>query len=166
MLIRSEHKYETLLVVVAWFLAIVGVYTAISTFGQLAIMVAFYSTDTQSLSIAATTAVEMLFGVSATICGVGMLNRRSYALNHTIFLLWLYVLWLASLAVWTTVMTVLESNGADIGSPELAEAYAKLNRFTTASVVYGNLVSVCVCIGCSWVVRKLSLPLVKKIYAT
>jgi hypothetical protein len=151
--------------VVAWFFTLLGAWRALKTLGRL--IISYWTLTPSSLGIAYALAqiAELLFSVAAVIVGLGMLNQRATALRNAVFLLWLYLYWSIGAILWgiiefakqAALMASLSSGASEIVQQSYGSGLAYL--------AYGTSFSILTCVVCFWLARRLSLPIIKIVYA-
>ena len=166
MLSRSEDECQTFITVAAWLFVVIGAYTALTSFQQLVIWTFFFPSDSPPIELSLMSAVPLLFGIGAVLCGVGMLNRREKALRRSVALLWTYVAWIALGFVWRIAELIMEWSESSDRAPEVSDYHAQSERYEMALTISDFILAIVVIVACAWLARRLSSPLIKTAYAT
>ena len=166
MLSRSEDECQTFITVAAWLFVVIGAYAALDSFLQLVIWTFFFPSDSPPIELSLISAVSLLFGIGAVLCGIGMLNRREEALTRSVALLWAYVAWIVFGFVWSIAELIIERIESSDRASEISDFHAESELYDMALTISNFIFSIVVIVACAWLARRLSRPLIKTAYAT
>jgi hypothetical protein len=161
----SNGRHRTFIIVAAWFFTMLGAWHALKTAGRL--IISYWTVTYGSLGIvyAVGQFAELLFAIAAVIVGLGMLNQRTTALRNGIFLLWFYFYWTVAGIVWGIIEFAKQAAILASLTSGQSEIVQKSNASALAYFAYGTIFSVLSCVVCFWLARRLSLPVIKAVYA-